>query len=84
MEFITNKYKLVNCTVTRNKAGLVLFDQIISFEKFKNSLAEAVAEAQTGAYREDIIKFFEQKDNERARWILQELKKKGQSYKVAY
>ena len=55
-----------------------------AFEKFKNSLAEAVAEAQTGAYREDIIKFFEQKDNERARWILQELKKKGQSYKVAY
>ena len=57
---------------------------IWAFEKFKNSIAEAVEEAQTGIYREDIIRFFEQRQNERARWILQELKKKGQDYQVAY
>ena len=55
-----------------------------AFEKFKNSLKDAVEEAQSGIYRENIIKFFEQRRNERARWILQELKKKGQDYQVAY
>lgn len=55
-----------------------------AFEKFKNFIAEAVEEAQTGIYREDIIRFFEQRPNERSRWILQELKKKGQDYQVAY
>ncbi|MGI9534720.1 MAG: pyridoxal phosphate-dependent aminotransferase [Thermodesulfobacteriota bacterium] len=55
-----------------------------AFDKFKNSISEAVEEAQTGVYRENIIKFFEQRQNERARWILQELKKKGQGYQVAY
>jgi aspartate/methionine/tyrosine aminotransferase len=57
---------------------------IWAFEKFKNSINEAVEEAQTGIYREDIIRFFEQRQNARARWILQELKKKGQDCQVAY
>ena len=54
-----------------------------AFEKFKSSISEAVKEAQSGLYREDIIRFFEQRNNERARWILQELKKKKQDYRVA-
>lgn len=55
-----------------------------AFDKFKNSLAEAVEEARTGIYREDIVNFFEQRHNERARWILQELNKMNQHSQAAY
>ncbi len=48
-----------------------------AFDKFKNSLTEAVEEARTGIYREEIINFFDQRKNERARWILQELNNIG-------
>ncbi|MGI9553405.1 MAG: pyridoxal phosphate-dependent aminotransferase [Thermodesulfobacteriota bacterium] len=54
-----------------------------AFDKFKSAIPEAIEEAQTGVYRENIIRFFEKRENERARWILQELKKKGQGYQVA-
>lgn len=57
---------------------------IWAFEKFKSSITESIEEAQSGIYREDIKKFFEKKQNKRARWILQELKKKKQDYLVAY
>ena len=55
-----------------------------AFDKFKNSLTEAVEEARTGIYRKDVINFFEQRDNERARWILQELNKLEQSSQAAF
>ena len=55
-----------------------------AFEKFRSSLQDAIDEARSGVYREDVIKFFEQRPNERSRWILQELKNKGQDYQVAY
>jgi len=48
---------------------------ILAFENFRKSLPDAISEAQTGAYREDIIRLFEHKSTDRARSILQKLKK---------
>ena len=45
-----------------------------AFEHLKKSLPEAVSEAQTGKYKEGVIKFFERKNNERAKNILLRIK----------
>ena len=47
---------------------------IAAFEKFRRSLPEAISEAQTGVYRDHIIRFFEKKSTERAKAILQKMK----------
>lgn len=52
-------------------------------KRFEDSLGEAIKEAQTGIYTESVIKFFEQKQNERARWILQELKNRAKNRQAA-
>jgi aspartate/methionine/tyrosine aminotransferase len=43
-------------------------------EHFRRVLPEAIAEARTGRYKDDVIRFFASKDNERARRIVKELK----------
>ncbi len=45
-----------------------------AFEHFQKAMPEAISEAQTGAYREEVIEFFKQKATERARRILQKIK----------
>jgi aspartate/methionine/tyrosine aminotransferase len=45
-----------------------------AFSHLAESLPEAIAEARAGAYREGVIKFFESRDNERAREIVRRIK----------
>jgi aspartate/methionine/tyrosine aminotransferase len=47
-----------------------------AFRHFRKSLCKAISEAKTGAYREGVIKFFEQRPTERARRILQRIKRR--------
>jgi len=47
-----------------------------AFEHLGESLPKAVAEARSGMYREAVIKFFESRQNERAREIVQRIKGK--------
>ncbi len=47
-----------------------------AFEHLGESLPKAVAEARSGMYREAVIKFFESRQNERARDIVQRIKGK--------
>lgn len=46
---------------------------IWAFEHFRESLKKAISEAKTGVYREDVVRFFERRSNERARRILQNI-----------
>jgi hypothetical protein len=48
-----------------------------AFEHLGESLPKALAEARSGAYREAVIKFFESKENDRARDIVERIKGKG-------
>lgn len=48
-----------------------------AFEHLGESLPKALAEARGGAYREAVIKFFESRQNDRARDIVQRIKGKG-------
>lgn len=48
-----------------------------AFTHLSDSLPPAIAEARGGAYREAVIKFFESKDNERAREIVRMIKGQG-------
>jgi hypothetical protein len=45
-----------------------------AFERLAVSLPEALREARSGAYREGVIKFFESRDNDRAREIVRRIK----------
>jgi len=47
-----------------------------AFEKLRDSLSEAIAEAKSGVYRKKIINFFEKKSTERAKWIVQKIKER--------
>jgi aspartate/methionine/tyrosine aminotransferase len=47
-----------------------------AFEHLRESLPKAIAEARSGMYREAVIKFFEGKDNDRARDIVRRIKEK--------
>ncbi len=47
---------------------------IWALEHLRRSLPQAISEAKTGAYREGVIRFFEQKSTERARRILKKIK----------
>ena len=47
-----------------------------AFEKLRDSLSEAIAEAKSGVYRKKIINFFEKKSTERAKWIVQKVKER--------
>lgn len=55
----------------------------MALEKLESSLGEAVEEARTGVYREDIVRFFERRENERAKWILRKLKKREKDRRAA-
>ncbi len=55
-----------------------------ALKRFEDSLGEAVEEARTGIYTESVIRFFEQKQNERAGWILRELKNRAKGRQAAY
>ena len=55
-----------------------------ALKRFEDSLGEAVEEARTGVYTESVIRFFEEKQNERARWILRELKSRAKDRQAAY
>ncbi len=46
-----------------------------AFEHFRKALPEAISEAQTGTYRDGVIGFFEQKKTDRARRILDKIRK---------
>jgi len=48
-----------------------------AFTHLSESLAGAIAEARGGVYREAVIKFFESKDNDRAREIVRRIKGEG-------
>ncbi|MGH7851183.1 MAG: pyridoxal phosphate-dependent aminotransferase [Thermodesulfobacteriota bacterium] len=47
-----------------------------AFEHLGESLPNAIVEARSGMYREAVIKFFESKDNDRARDIVRKIKEK--------
>ena len=55
-----------------------------ALERFEDSLGKAVEEAKTGIYTESVIRFFEQKQNERATWILRKLKNRAKDRQTAY
>ena len=55
-----------------------------ALKRFEDSIGKAIEEAQTGIYTESVIRFFEQKQNERARWILRELKNRAKDRQAAY
>ena len=55
-----------------------------ALQRFENSIGEAIKEARTGIYTEDIIRFFEEKQNERARWISRKLKNRAKYRQTAY
>ena len=46
-----------------------------AFEQLQASLPLAISEANSGIYRESIIRFFEQRNTERAQAILKEIKR---------
>lgn len=47
--------------------------QAWAFERFRDALPEAIAEARSGLYREKVIAFFERSDTARARTIIKRL-----------
>ncbi|HVY55451.1 MAG TPA: hypothetical protein VHC46_06810, partial [Thermodesulfobacteriota bacterium] len=48
-----------------------------AFTQLSESLPQAISEASGGAYREGVIKFFESKDNDRAREIVRKIRGEG-------
>ncbi len=48
-----------------------------AFEHLGDSLPKAIAEARSGMYREAVVKFFESRNNDRARDIVRRIKGKG-------
>lgn len=55
-----------------------------ALKRFEDSLDEAIKEAETGIYKESVIRFFEEKQNQRAEWILRELKNRTKNRQAAY
>lgn len=47
-----------------------------AFEKLRNSLSQAIEEAQTGVFQKPVMRFFEKRSTERARWIVQRVKRR--------
>jgi len=46
-----------------------------AFEHFKENLPKAISDAKSGMYRDKVIEFFRQRDTERARMIVEQIKR---------
>ena len=53
--------------------------EIRAFERLREALPEAIAEARSGLYRDKIIAFFERTDTERGRTIIERLRKRPEA-----
>ncbi len=66
---------LGNIGATTNIRLNISRPDIWAFEHLEKSLPLAISEAKSGIYRESIIKFFEERNTDRARAILKEIKR---------